>query len=666
MSVIGAGALVSVGLVVWAVPHAIAFAKHAPSEFWAMTGLALVVDVPLFAVRGHDEVRVRTTLSACFTVAIFLLWGAAPAIAVQAAAAIVTAVGQRYGLIGGLFLTTRLVCALAVAEVVVLFASPRPILDEVPGLSGRDLGPIGLLVGVWFAVSFGLLVLGTAAVTPGGLRQASLSVRSDLLGTIALVLLVAPLLTTIHGWWNVLIAVPMFAWNQLSRQQARQEERLRREPVTGLLNREGLIIGLEALTLYDTIRPEHPRPLGIVLVNVESVLDINRTLGRDMYERVVAEAARRLGAAFGADQVGRLSGEAFVVIRPGLTEPDALSEAVRVSRVLQRPIMVHGIPFAIDAASGVSLSPEHGRDFITLVAKAELAMSEARRLGRPAMPYVHQAADVPQRRIAILTELHAALRDPVRQDEIAVVYQPQVRLATGRLAGAEALVRWTHPQWGPVPADELIEAVEPSEVMHLLTRHMLDRVCAQVHAWNLRGMQLRVAVNASVQDLHDREFPAELADVLRRYDIPPDQLTIEITERMLIDDVDRVARAAESIAALGIGLSLDDFGTGYASMQQLRALPLTEVKIDKSYVSGMTENAAQQAIVTSVHQLARALNLDVVAEGVEDHRTAAVLTRLPRTIGQGWYFGRPVSAAVLEEQWGRSPRPARRPARVRG
>jgi EAL domain-containing protein (putative c-di-GMP-specific phosphodiesterase class I) len=187
----------------------------------------------------------------------------------------------------------------------------------------------------------------------------------------------------------------------------------------------------------------------------------------------------------------------------------------------------------------------------------------------------------------------------------------------------------------------------------MLTRHILDRVCAQLRTWHDRGLRIRVAVNASVQDLHDPDFPAQISQLLEGYGVPPDQLTIEITERMLIDDTERVARAAAKISALGVGLSLDDFGTGYASLQQLRVLPLTEVKVDKSYVSGMTSNPSQRAIVASVHQLAKALRLEVVAEGVEDRVTAAALSRLPGLIGQGWHFGHPVPPEVFEEQWHR-------------
>jgi len=179
------------------------------------------------------------------------------------------------------------------------------------------------------------------------------------------------------------------------------------------------------------------------------------------------------------------------------------------------------------------------------------------------------------------------------------------------------------------------------------TGHVLETVATQIRRWNEQGEPVRVSVNVSVQDLHDRHFLEELAELVRRHGIEPRQLIVEITERMLISDLPRVTTVARALADQGAGLSLDDFGTGYASLQQLRLLPLTEVKVDRSYINGMIDNAADRAIVTSVHQLTRALDVDVVAEGVEDQRTADVLATLPGTIAQGWHFGRPMTADDL-------------------
>lgn len=662
-TVTGLAAVVAAALVVWAVPATVRFLPQAPSGFWAMVLLGTLVDIPIYALTRRAGQTARTTLSACFTFAIFLLYGAEPAIVVQAVAGTVAALTQRYSALGGVFLTARLVCALAAGELAVLLSEGRPLTRPGPFLTTHDVVGFVLPALVWFVVSFGLLLGARVASYGGGLRRAVTDVQEPVLATTASLLLVSPLLTVLSGWWVTLVAVPLFALGQLTRLTAQRERRLRRDPVTGLLNRRGLIFGFEALTAEDRLDPVHPRPLAIAIVTMGSALDVNNALGRGIYERLVAAAALRLIQEYGEDYVGRLSGEGFVIILPELTGEAAVAEARRAAVALTPTIVIDGIPFAPDPAVGVALSPEHGRDLASLVSKAELAMRQARRLGEDVAVYVSWAADVPQRRVALLAELNAALSDPARHGELTVLYQPQVDLDTGRLTGAEALVRWTHPEWGLVDPEELLEAVEPTEVMHLLTRHVLARVVAQIRDWNDRGLRVRVSANVSVRDLRAPGFIDEIRQLLGTYRVPPTELAIEITERLLLTDAERVVRACEDIVRLGVGLSLDDFGTGYASVQHLRQLPLSEVKIDKSYVRGVAGSRAEGAIVTSVYHLARALGLSVVAEGVEDDRTARQLATLPGLIGQGWYFGHPVPADVFEQQWRRPTLPVGRVTR---
>jgi predicted signal transduction protein with EAL and GGDEF domain len=640
---------VAAGVLVWALPEAVRFLPEAPGGFWAMALAALLVDIPLYGVHGREDFRIRSTLSVCFTFAIFGLWGAGPAIVVQALAGGASAIGQRYHSRAGLYFVSRLICAAAAAALVVDLADPPPVTLAGTGLNGGDLLAFGLLAVVWFAVSYGLLAVARARVSPHGLRPAALEVRFVLVGTASAVLVVAPLLTTMPGWWTLPIAVPLVVWNQLTRERLLEERQLGREPVTGLLNRQGLAGGIRAITGGDLIAPEGLRPFGIVLVDFESVTGINRMLGREIYEKVVGVAAHRLIDAYGEHRAARLSGEGVVILVPDLTEADAVAATEAAVLLLEPLVEVDGIPFALDPAGGAALSPRHGRDLGTLLMKAELAASDARRTGRRAVLYVRQAVELAQRRLVLLRELRSVLRDPQRYHEVAVLYQPQVDISTGRLSGVEALLRWTHPEWGLIPTDELIEAIEPSEIMHMLTWHVLESVTAQVRRWNQQGEQLRVSMNVSMRDLHEPGFVHELDALVRKHGIAPRQLVMEITERMLISDAERVSEVARMAAEHGVGLSLDDFGTGYASLQQLRELPLTEVKVDRSYISGMIDNPADAAIVTSVYQLGRALGFDVVAEGVEDQRTADALAALVGIVGQGWHFGRPMTVEDLQE-----------------
>jgi predicted signal transduction protein with EAL and GGDEF domain len=648
-AVIVAGA----AIVVWELPEAVRFAsQHARAGFWSLVVGALVVDLPLFGLFSRQDTRPRATLSVCFTFAIFVLWGAAPAVVVQAAAGAVTVIGQRYRSPAGLFLIARLVCATAVAQLVDDEVFGHRVTAPGEGLSGQDILSFVLLGVVWLAVSYGLLALSWAVVTVRGLRQAISDIWPNLAITASAVLVVSPLLTTIQGAWKLIVVAPVMVFNQIFREQVRIEQRLTREPLSGALSVHGLAGGMRDITDYDAVWRRGRRPFGIVLVDVEAVLAIDRMLGRDTYEGVVAAAARRLVDVYGEDRVAGLSGYTFAILVPDLVEDDARSYGDAVAEVLAPPLEVNDVPFSLDPAAGVALSPQHGSDLSSLLVKAALAMTEARRRALPAMVYLPQEADLTRRRLELVRELRTALRDPTRWDELAMLYQPQVDLDTQRLVGVEALVRWQHPEWGLVPTDELIEAVEPTEVMHLLTMHVLLSVVTQMREWNDEGLPLRVAVNISVQDLHVPSFAGDLATLIDRYGIAAPQLTVEITERMLVTDQPQVGHTASELTRLGVGLSLDDFGTGHASLQQLRRLPLSEVKVDRAFVSGIVDSPADQAVVSSVHQMARALGVAVVAEGVEDERTARALARLPGIIGQGWHFGRPMPAYELRQRSG--------------
>jgi diguanylate cyclase len=426
--------------------------------------------------------------------------------------------------------------------------------------------------------------------------------------------------------------------------------RARRDPGTGLLDLHDMTSRLRAMT-GDGRDGARPTPFAVVLLNVETVLAIAHNLGRDLYEQVISAAASILGEAFEPDTVGRLTGEGFIIVCPEVDESGWADAAHRIVGLLAGPVEVSGIPFDLNPVAGAALFPDHGRDFGTLIARAELAMTEARRLGEPARLYLPQNLAAQQRRRNLLTDIHELLRDPRRDAEISVVYQPQVELHTNRYVGVEALLRWAHPEWGAINTQELIEAIEHSEVMHLLTARVIETVTSQLGAWKRQGMTTRASINVSINDIHRENFINDIDSGLRKNDLTPTQFTVEITEGVLTSDLGRVQRAAERIRARGVGLSVDDFGTGYASLQQFRQLPLTEVKIDRSYISEMQTDPTQRAIIAAIHELGRLLQLDVVAEGVGDAETVAALEGLPHIIGQGWHVGKPMAPDALARWW---------------
>jgi diguanylate cyclase (GGDEF)-like protein len=231
--------------------------------------------------------------------------------------------------------------------------------------------------------------------------------------------------------------------------------------------------------------------------------------------------------------------------------------------------------------------------------------------------------------------------------EITMYYQPQVAIATGEVVGVEALLRWRHPRRGMVDPEELIRVAEQSAVMRLLTRRVVDDVVEQLAKWSAAGITLRAALNVSVRDLHTGEIADQVADRLARYGVRPDRLQLEITEGALMADPRRVLATISRLHAIGVAIALDDFGTGYSSMQHLRRLPLSEVKVDRSFVLGMADDADDAAIVRSMIELAGALGLRVVAEGVEDERTWRLLHAAGCDVAQGWFYARPMPAAEL-------------------
>ncbi|MEV6815700.1 EAL domain-containing protein [Micromonospora sp. NPDC051296] len=231
--------------------------------------------------------------------------------------------------------------------------------------------------------------------------------------------------------------------------------------------------------------------------------------------------------------------------------------------------------------------------------------------------------------------------------EIMMYYQPQIAIATGEMVGVEALLRWRHPRRGMVDPEELIRVAEQSAVMRLLTRRVVDDVVEQLAKWSAAGLHLRAALNVSVRDLHTGEIADQIADRLTRYGVAPERLQLEITEGALMADPRRVLTTITRLHRIGVGIALDDFGTGYSSLQHLRRLPLSEVKVDRSFVLGMTDDTDDAAIVRSTIELSKALGLRVVAEGVEDERTWRMLHAAGCDVAQGWFYARPMPAEEL-------------------
>jgi EAL domain-containing protein (putative c-di-GMP-specific phosphodiesterase class I) len=307
------------------------------------------------------------------------------------------------------------------------------------------------------------------------------------------------------------------------------------------------------------------------------------------------------------------------------------------------PAYIDDLPFSLLGPVGVSIGSGDSTDLPGLVRDADEAARMARRTGLPVGVFEPRSAGEAAQRIALLKDVNQVLLDPARRDEIAMTYQPQVAVATGRFVSMEALLRWTSPSRGVVDAQQLIDYVEPTMLMRPLTYRVIDDVAAQLAAWAADGIRISAAINVSVRDLMDETLVDRVLDTIRDVGIDHEQVRLEITEGALASDEARISRSVARLADARIAVSVDDFGTGYASLLYLRSLAVTEVKIDRGLVQRITLDPNDRTIVRSIVEMGQALGLTVIAEGVEDQATHDVLAELQCPEAQGFFYARPLS-----------------------
>ena len=304
---------------------------------------------------------------------------------------------------------------------------------------------------------------------------------------------------------------------------------------------------------------------------------------------------------------------------------------------------VSGMRLATAVSVGIALSPDHGADAHVLFKRAEIAMYEAKQRRNATAVYRPGTDEAAAERLLLARDL----RDAIAARTLDVHYQPKLDLRTGDVTGVEALARWTHPDRGPVPPSVFIPLAETGGLIGELGSAVLELSVAQAARWRADGLHLKVAVNLSVRRLLDEGVVEEVASVLARHGVPGSALELEITESVFLDDPERAQAVLRELAALGVSLAVDDYGTGYSSLSYLRDLPVTTIKLDRSFVSGLPGSAADEAIVESTLVLARSLGLEVVAEGVEDDLTLRAVTRLGCHQAQGYHIGRPARADAV-------------------
>jgi diguanylate cyclase (GGDEF)-like protein len=438
---------------------------------------------------------------------------------------------------------------------------------------------------------------------------------------------------------------------------AREEENLKlaySDALTGLPNRSRVVQRIEE-GIAQGLRER--AKMAVILLDLDRFKQINDTLGHRAGDAVLVAVARRINLAVRpADTVSRLGGDEFAVALPGAGADIARAVADRITLALKAPVEHDGQPIDIGASLGIAVFPEHGSDVDTLLRCADIAMYAAKR--NHATKAVYDASHEVARRehLSLLSELRRA----VEQSQLRAYYQPKIDIASGRVMGAEALVRWRHPERGLLSPAEFMPYAEQTGYIRVVTRWMLAVTLRQCGAWAAAGLPMQVAINLSVRDLVRHDLVSAIDDLLHAHKVPPHLVCLEITESSFMQDPERAMDILRDLHGLGVHLSIDDFGTGFSSLTYMKQLPVHELKIDQTFVQGMATSDKDVSIVRSTIQLAHNLGLKVVAEGVEDERCLARLRELRCDLAQGFLLGRPMRRAAFEE-WARTrsrPRPA--------
>jgi diguanylate cyclase (GGDEF)-like protein len=591
---------------------------------------------PLQLSIGHAQIDITT--STTFAFALMLTAGPLTGAATLVIASLLADAVARKAWWKRVFNAAQYAIAIGAAGVVVADVASNAIPI---GLAGpRDLLAVMLAAITFFTVNVVVIGVGISLAQQVPLittfrddfaYQAASNLALLALGPVAVVIgdrsaLLLPLLL-----------IPLWVAYKNVAVSLEKEHQALHDQLTGLPNRS--LFRRHTIEAIGSAR-RHGGMAALLLLDLDGFKAVNDTLGHQVGDRMLQELGPRLRSIVRqGDVVSRLGGDEFAIWLCDIdTDGRAQLVAHQILETLRAPVNLDGINLEIDASLGIALYPAHGTDVDVLLQRADVAMYAAKELRNGPLTYSIDLDHNSPLRLALVGELRHAIQD----GQLVVHYQPKIAVSSGNAVGMEALVRWDHPTRGRIAPDEFIPVAEQTGLIRDLTAYVLAQSLRQCRVWHDLGYDLRVSVNISARVLHDADFPRVIATTLDQANIPADWLMLEITESMIMTDPERSILALDELRSLGVRLSIDDYGTGHASLSSLKRLPVTEMKIDKTFITRMADDPRDVEITTSTVHLAGRLGLDVVAEGVETAEVAQLLNTMGCPTAQGYYYCRPL------------------------
>jgi diguanylate cyclase (GGDEF)-like protein len=440
--------------------------------------------------------------------------------------------------------------------------------------------------------------------------------------------------------WMLLVGITSASSRRLRKQAADREHQALSDALTGLPNRT-MFNDLVQRTILGAQRKK--KQVAVMLMDLDRFKEVNDTLGHHNGDLLLQRIAQRLqGVLRDGETIARLGGDEFAILIPDVADRQAcVHVAKRLLKTLEEPVVVGGLALQCEGSIGIALYPEHGKQVEAIMRAADVAMyvTKEQRSGHEFYDAALHEHRHDAGRLALIGELRRAMDEA----ELVLHYQPKVDLQTGKVKGVEALARWNHPERGLLSPDEFIPLAERSNLLRPMTVYLLDTALRQCNAWRAAGLDVSVAVNLSMQNLLDLRLPNDIARLLTSWRLPPGSLELEITESTIMSDHRRAMSILTRLNKMGVTLSIDDFGTGYSSLAYLQELPVSAVKIDKSFVMTMDTDPGNATIVQSTIDLGHNLGLKVIAEGVETERCYGDLARMGCDYAQGFFLSKPLS-----------------------